>query len=420
MRLRYFVRPLASTTLAGAAIGALACDDPTPPLTPPNNVDVVLADGVPSGGTWSIASTPNPSQYGNTLFGVSVLSTTNIWAVGARDTYYGTESLIERSQGGAWSVVPSPNPGALNSCGYGNVLSAVSGRAANDIWAVGFQHSCSLYKPFIAHYNGSAWGNVAIANPNPNGYTQLRGVHARTTTDVWAVGTSEASNGAVIPYILRWNGATWTRYTGARPGINSSALWAVAGVSPTDAWAVGTYTDASNRSRTLIERWNGSTWTQVPSPSPGNYLFNVLTSVTAISANDVWAAGYYDSQTTGRETITLHWNGSQWLRIPSPNASSVYGSYNVLNGLVARASNDVWAVGQFRNYPSTNQQWRSFTLRWNGSVWQIVSSPSRPTASGLNAIGGAPGLLVAVGASSPYGNDYNGIFQIPQTFAMRR
>jgi hypothetical protein len=42
----------------------------------------------------------------------------------------------------------------------------------------------------------------------------------------------------------------------------------VSASSASNAWAVGTYnTDTSQK--TIIVRWNGHTWKQVPNPSPG-------------------------------------------------------------------------------------------------------------------------------------------------------
>src|SRR2546430_11493337 len=51
------------------------------------------------------------------------------------------------------------------------------------------------------------------------------------------------------------------------PGI--SHLDAVAGLLPKDAWAVGYWQSWSGGGyATLAEHWDGSTWNQVPSPSP--------------------------------------------------------------------------------------------------------------------------------------------------------
>jgi len=47
--------------------------------------------------------------------------------------------------------------------------------------------------------------------------------------------------------------------------VFKGGLDAVAATSATDAWAVGNYSSAS-ASGTLILHWDGTAWTQVPSP----------------------------------------------------------------------------------------------------------------------------------------------------------
>jgi hypothetical protein len=87
-------------------------------------------------------------------------------------------------------------------------------------------------------------------------------------------------------------------------------LHAVAALSATDAWAVGTIDG-----KTLTEHWNGQTWTRIPSPSPARAVAgNVLTSVATISASDAWAAGY-----DGNNTLILHWDGRNWTDVPAPS-----------------------------------------------------------------------------------------------------
>ena len=53
---------------------------------------------------------------------------------------------------------------------------------------------------------------------------------------------------------------------------------------PADVWAVG---GGGGGGRTLIEHWNGTSWSHVLAPAPGQSSF--LLGVTAISANDAWA-----------------------------------------------------------------------------------------------------------------------------------
>src|SRR5262249_42882908 len=69
--------------------------------------------------------------------------------------------------------------------------------------------------------------------------------------------------------------------------------------------------------KTLIERWNGSTWARVPSPDPG--LIEGLFSVSAVSRNDAWAVGVYvkrQAQAAFFHTLILHWNGTRWVQLP--------------------------------------------------------------------------------------------------------
>src|SRR5207249_767545 len=103
----------------------------------------------------------------------------------------------------------------------------------------------------------------------------------------------------------------------------------VATISANDVWAVGSYDDASSPEQTLVERWNGSSWEVVSSPNTGS-ASNHLYGVAAVSANDVWAVGYYDNGTT-RQTLIEHWDGSSWSIVPSPNSTNSY--YSELNGV---------------------------------------------------------------------------------------
>lgn len=100
---------------------------------------------------------------------------------------------------------------------------------------------------------------------------------------------------------MRWNGRTWTRVPSpATPG--GSELAGVAAVSARGAWAVGNAGIFTGRRSTLILRWNGSTWRQVPSPTPARG--GVLDGVAAVSAASAWAVG---------GGLILSWNGTTWM-----------------------------------------------------------------------------------------------------------
>src|SRR5579862_7982306 len=123
----------------------------------------------------------------------------------------------------------------------------------------------------------------------------------------------------------------------------SASLSAVSATSARDAWAVGSY-DTGSGFRTLIEHWNGSTWRVVPSvdPAVGRHETSTLGGVVAISASNAWAVGFYEKSTTSFRTLIEHWNGSKWSVVPSPNADP---GENVLAAVAAVSSTDIWAVG---------------------------------------------------------------------------
>jgi hypothetical protein len=53
--------------------------------------------------------------------------------------------------------------------------------------------------------------------------------------------------------------------------------------------------------------------------------------------------GTYDTGTF-RASLILHWNGTKWAQVASPNPSS---SSNVLNAVAASSALNAWAVGRF-------------------------------------------------------------------------
>src|SRR5215831_3844889 len=110
------------------------------------------------------------------------------------------------------------------------------------------------------------------------------------------------------------------------PNPRGDTLNAVAATSTSDAWAVGFQNDNNlNDSRTLTQHWSGTKWTTIASPNPGSTpnctnsnTGNVLTAVSTVSSNDVWAVGYFFTCTSLLKPMALHWNGSNWRVVPTP------------------------------------------------------------------------------------------------------
>ena len=215
--------------------------------------------------------------------------------------------------------------------------------------------------------------------PSPGSVSNtLSGVAATSATNTWAVGSY--SNGGAVEkgraLIVRWDGSAWKQQSSPNPGSGLNSLSDVAATSSANAWAVGSYDNGVSTSpRTLIERWNGSSWKQVPSPSPGGSgsgHASVLNGVAAISATNAWAVGYYVNTTTHRvTTLVVHWNGTAWKQVPSPNPGSPV-SDNQLNGIAATSATDAWAVGA----TGESQGHQALIVHWNGTAWKQVPNPS--------------------------------------------
>ncbi|HVF99574.1 MAG TPA: proprotein convertase P-domain-containing protein [Chloroflexia bacterium] len=185
--------------------------------------------------------------------------------------------------------------------------------------------------------------------------------------------------------------AAWRVVQSPNPGGND-VLYGVDAVSANDIWAVGAsccyqvYTSES-----LALHWDGTSWTRVSTPNfiRGSTLF----SVSAISSNDVWAVG--ESQDIGSPyLLILHWDGAAWTS--SDPGVPIFD--RGLHSVTALASNDVWAVGY---EPGGASGYRALVLHWNGVSWAQQTIPALSAPSRLNGVSATSASDIwAVGQSS--------------------
>ena len=82
---------------------------------------------------------------------------------------------------------------------------------------------------------------------------------------------------------------SWTVVPNANPGTTLYGFNGVAVASSSDVWAVGySQATAGAATETLIEHWNGSPWSIVSSPSR-NAKISSLFAITVVSATNVRA-----------------------------------------------------------------------------------------------------------------------------------
>jgi hypothetical protein len=251
----------------------------------------------------------------------------------------------------------------------------------------------------IEHWNGTNWSVVSSPNPGSTNGGVLYAVGAVSASDIWAVGVSNYNGNPQKTLIEHWNGTNWSVVTSPNPGGSpTTKLAGIAVVSANDIWAVG-YSSTPGVPQTLTEHWNGTSWSIMASPNPsGSGAPNILNGVTAVSTSDVWAVGYYENR-NGFQTLVEHWNGSSWRVVPSPNVGGIPFIENHLQGVATVSTSDVWTVGYEGNL-SDQTTVKTLIEHWNGTSWSIVSSPSPgPFGNYLYAVArvAGSGKLWAVG-----------------------
>ena len=356
--------------------------------------------------SWSIVPAP-PTGQNAFLSGVSAVSASDAWAVGSENAELngvGAKPVIDNWNGTAWSQVSTPA-----TAGNTASLAAVSASSPADAWAVGrTQVNREDIAGLTMHWNGTAWKTVPAVDYGVE--NTLVGVADISPTDAYAVGDSSAS---AQGFIEQWNGASWSLLTLPDPnnGMNTY-LDAVSESSASNVWAVGIEltgsTAAKERYQTYSLHWNGSTWAIVPMPlltGSDNLLQYQFNSIDAISPTNVWAVGDSGDSVgeggTPTATVIEHYNGTSWSVVPSPSV----GTAPTLTGVSASSTSNVWAVGHDAPAGATTPQ--TLTLNWNGSAWSTVSSPDAGTSSALDAVSALPGGEAwAVGYSGVAGS-YN-------------
>ncbi len=143
-----------------------------------------------------------------------------------------------------------------------------------------------------------------------------------------------------------------------------NALRGVTCVSASECWAVGYYlTDSA--AQTLIERWDGTSWSIVSSPNTSTTQSNFLLGVTCMSASECWAVGYYYNDNVISQTLIERWDGTSWSIVSSPNTSTT--DYNSLSGVTCVSASECWAVGYY--FTGDNFVDQTLIERWDGTSW---------------------------------------------------
>jgi eukaryotic-like serine/threonine-protein kinase len=327
-----------------------------------------------NGTSWT--QVPSSGLPSGELSAVAATSASNAWAVGGTSS---GQSLIVHWNGTTWQRVPSA--GAAGS------LTKVGASSATNAWAVG--SGPSFGSMLILHWNGTTWQRMP--SPTLAGRVSLSAVAVVSGRDAWAVGSVTTGNlaaaSSMASLILHWNGTAWQRMPITVPseGKYGDGLSSVAATSATSAWAVGCTDGCPLGGTPLIERWDGTAWTQVAAPTTPYSLYN-LTSVAAISATNAWAVGG-GGPLTAEGAATTYWNGRNWTLGPG-----ILGAE--LDGVSATSATNAWAVGG-------TADGKILIVRWNGQTWSVVAGRLPSTAAASSPAASPASSPAASPASSP-------------------
>lgn len=271
---------------------------------------VLLAAAVSAcGGEYAIPDSQEP-----VVFGISLVSSSEGWAVGA-ENHFRTHGMIAHYQNGSWMPVSLPaNAPALYS---------VSMLSASEGWAVGFEGA-------IFHYHNGQWSSVSSQVSST-----LYSVFMLSPDDGWAVGTD----------ILHYQQRAWTLVPVQIPQLDLQSLVML---SAHEGWAVG-------RGGQILH-YTGGQWQMVPSPLTGGG-FN-LTSVAFTSPEEGWAVG--------EGGIILHYHAGAW------SNDSLTGTGINLSAVALVSPTEGWAVGTTYN----NGALTGAIFHYTQGQWTQIKSPT--------------------------------------------
>jgi hypothetical protein len=229
----------------------------------------------------------------------------------------------------------------------------------------------------------TSWSIVTTPNTSPTQENQLLGVSCPTTTFCVAVGHAKNASDIDQTLIETYDGSNWSIV----PSPNTSTLLdndlaEVSCTSTTSCIAVGTAMSPTHFAQTLVEKFDGVNWSIMSSPNTSPTQPQFLNGLTCQSATLCVAVGAYEIVPGLTQTLVLTYNGTNWAITPSPNSSDT--EVNILGTVSCASATNCAAVGTFFG-PTAG---RTLIETYDGTSWVITPSPntSDTEANTLNGV----------------------------------
>ena len=286
-----------------------------------------------NGSTWSKVPVPVFGQR-DVLEGLAMASPHDVWGFGDFENAGGTErSLALHRTGGTWVKVATPNVGAGD-----NDLSDASVISPTDIWAIGAGTVGAVKRRLGVHWNGIRWNKVDFPIV-PVPVNEEESITAVGPGDVWIALTApdqSSGNDRAVTYHLV--SGTWHRVNLTQPSHGNVDPTDLLAFGPSSIWMVGFFARGVSEFG-LLGRWNGSDWVRFQGLHPDPV--TNLAAVTGFGPHDVYAVGL-----DGTGSFVEHYDGNGWHQVathdPAGADTFVLGGGSTASG---SADHPVWAVG---------------------------------------------------------------------------
>lgn len=318
-----------------------------------------------------------------------------------------------------WSVQPSPNaPGAKYS-----ELDAVACPGPAACYAVGFSfaHTAGFTKPLAERWNGSTWALQTIPALPTAGRSFLTGISCAAVDRCIAVGYAVTSSPNVQAVTEAWNGTRWTLLATPQAGKGGASFEAVSCATADSCLAVGGFSPLpGDNEQPLSERWNGSHWTVIPTPSPGdNEYGSGLDGVSCTAATACTAVGSFFFAEVADTLFALRWHGTSWTVQRQPEPGTQKNAEE--NGVACTGPSACVSAGYWTSFSAAFNE--PLVEAWDGSTWAKQRSP-QPVKNHLATLNGVscagPALCIAVGNWSPVAGGGNPTFGLAELWNGRR
>ncbi|MER0243169.1 hypothetical protein AAHZ94_14280 [Streptomyces sp. HSW2009] len=221
---------------------------------------------------------------------------------------------------------------------------------------------------------GDGW-KERPTTPGPDGYNQRwNDVDASSSRSAVLVGDFHEPSGGVVNQ--SWNGRAWKNSVAQVPKDTIGAgFLAVDARTATDAWATGwaqvpTGDPDDSKNVGLLSHWNGTRWTAAKLPAIGAERDGWhLVTVTALAADDVWAAGSVYGE-DGTRPLLVHFDGKRWSEVRVPELGDVQAQFD---DLAVGRGGVVWAGGTTKSADGTLG---AFALRYAAGTWKRTPLPA--------------------------------------------